>query len=140
MEGSPATRYEVPGVVFVFVAGAVAIIISALLTPLLGKLDTGWLFVGVAGVALAWALLTEGSASPTDEREVEVVEEDTAAEEDDGEHILDVALLDWANALVGTECARCEEEITYVSLRSAEGASDHRIACGCTRIEAGSLS
>ena len=149
MDDSPAVEYEVPGVLLVFAGGAAAVVLSVVLSPLLGRLDAGWLFVGLVVLAVAWARFGDGRHAwgprgERAEREPAAADATEAASDaqddepaDDEALLLDVALLDWGNALVGTECARCEEEITYVSLRSTEGASDHRIACGCTRIEAG---
>lgn len=143
MNDRPTTEYEVPGIALLFVAGAVAVLVSAAETPVLGELGTGWLFVGFVAVVVGWARLTGPSAieSPHEEPGDGAVE-GTAVVDDSNEsegHILDVALLDWANGLVGTTCARCDEEISYANLRSTEGGSDHRVSCGCTRIEAGSL-
>lgn len=124
-------EYETAGIAVLLVVGAVSVPLAAVIAVPFPGVRASWVFVGLMGAVVVWPALAErwqNGATGADEGAT-----DEAAT---GEgHLLDVALVDWANALVGTTCSRCEDEITYVPLGTTDGPSEHRIACGCTVIE-----
>ena len=137
MSSNPRATYELAGVAFVIVAAVASMALAAVLSPLFPWLDAPWVFVVVTAGVIGWGALF-GRLSPG-----AILEGATGDGSDDGGDgdgpedvgVLDVALVDWANALVGTRCLRCEDEITYVPLGVTDGRSKHRIECGCTIIE-----
>lgn len=112
--------HERSGIAFIVLVGLAAMVISTLLSPIVPWARGAWVFVALVAIAFAWPAISARADAP---------------DGSDGDVMLDVGLLDWANALVGTTCLRCEEEINYIPLGMTEGRSEHRIECGCTLIE-----
>lgn len=116
-------KYEAAGVIFLVGTGIAAVVADPVLSLLLPELTVWILFLVIAAVLLGATTLAHDSGG-TPETAVDPA----------GTGILDVDLVDWANARVGTECLRCETEIKYYPLGTTEGQSEHRIECGCTII------
>ena len=159
MSAPLSLRTEASGVATLLAVGLVAAVLGAVVGPLVPHVDGAWVFVALVVLVLAWPRYVDapetaggdvtdaGDQDPVDEtggvEEDDLVDGEVATEVSADEAVsagpLDIELVDWANGLVGTTCARCEEEITYANLRATDTRSDHRLACGCTVVEAASL-
>lgn len=157
MPTTPSLRDEASGVATLLAVGLVAAVLGALVGPVVPHVDGAWVFVALVVLVLAWPRYVEGPTTggdgateprgpPAGARIADAaddVPQDVAGEPADDESgsvgPLDIELVNWANGLVGTTCARCEEEISYANLRATDARSNHRLACGCTVVEAASL-
>lgn len=123
MNVNPRLKYEGAGILVLIGTGIATVLADAVVSVFLPDVTGGLVFLLIAAVVFGATVVADYSSGT----------QGASADPADG-GILDVDLVNWANARVGTECLRCETEIEYYPLGTTEGQSEHRIECGCTVI------